>query len=232
MTIFRSNKGKKSERPGLPTEALILFLVFFLPGYFSPPGRDRMIDFGDPGFLVSYLAVTLPQIALLLLIISRKGENGFRRYHIGRPKPMDGAAALLLFGIIFLFSSLAARLLPGETHPVWLAGPGSMFPLAVAASFATGYREELFFRAYLLRELADFTGGKEAEPSWREITASSLLFSSGHLYQGPAGVVTIFIISQFLGFWFVRRKRFHEAALAHSLYNSAALFFLVIGEAL
>ncbi len=226
MTIFRMLKDKKSVKVSQLIEPLLLFLVFFFPGYLAGAGRTAIIDFGDSFFLLSYLSIALPQIALLLFIISRKGNNGFARYGITRPRFRDAVVALLLFVCIFLFSSLFSLLSPEGSLLPWSVGSRSLFPLAIAVSFATGYREELFFRAYLIRELTTFLKNETAVSSWREITASSLLFSSGHIYQGWLPALSIFLISQFLGFWFIKRGRIHEVAVAHSLYNAMALLLL------
>jgi membrane protease YdiL (CAAX protease family) len=226
MTIFRMPKCKKTAKGGRLIEPLLLFLVFFFPGYLAGPGRTASINFGDSFFLLSYLGIALPQIALLLHMISRKGINGCARYGIGPPRFRDAVGALLLFACIFLFSSLFAMLSPEDSLLPWNVGSPSLFPLAIVVSFATGYREELFFRAYLIRELTDFLVDETSAPSWREITASSLLFSSGHIYQGWLPALSIFLISQLLGFWFIKRGRIHEVAIAHSLYNSMALLLL------
>ncbi len=228
MTIFRMAREKKSAQAGRLIEPLLLFLVFFFPGYLAGPGRTAFIDFGDSLFLLSYLSIALPQIALLLLIIFRKGSNGWARYGIDPPRFRDAVVALILFACIFLFSSLFSMLSPEGSPLPWSVGSPSLFPLAIAVSFATGYREELFFRAYLIRELTDFLGDETAVSSWREITASSLLFSSGHIYQGLLPALSIFLISQILGFWFIKRGRIHEVAIAHSLYNSMALLLLLL----
>jgi uncharacterized protein len=238
MTIFRDSMFKKSVFQHKLVEPAVLFLVLFFPGYMGTADAVSAIDFGSVRFLLTYFIIALPQIALILIIIRKKGLNAFSDYNIVPFKRKNIARAFLLFLLVFFISGFLLWLVYlsglGKDSPLvsWALGNPALFPLAIAASFVTGYREELFFRAYLLRELSEFRrerSGTDRGISWREISASSLLFTFGHLYQGFSRALIIFVVSQLFGLHFSRHRNFHEVAIAHGLYNSAVLLLVMSG---
>jgi hypothetical protein len=88
----------------------------------------------------------------------------------------------------------------------------------IISSLVTGYREELFFRSYLIRRFEQLK-----IPVWGAVTISGFLFSIGHFYQGWAGFLVSFSIGLYFGALFVYRRNLHFLAAAHGLYNIAVL---------
>ena len=84
-----------------------------------------------------------------------------------------------------------------------------------------GYTEELYFRSYLLT-----VWSRLRLPMFASLLFSSILFASGHLYQGWFAVATIFIIGIVLGLWYFALKNIHLIAVAHALFNFLQLVFL------
>ncbi|WP_020611558.1 CPBP family intramembrane glutamic endopeptidase [Sediminispirochaeta bajacaliforniensis] len=231
MTIFPEERNEKSGNdPKSLLEPILLFFVLFFPGYLSGTDSGQKIDFANLGFLFRYAAVALPQILLLLFMISKKGPGWPERYGITRIKRRDIPGALLLLPLLLAISFLIALLFPFGLQESWGMEKRTLLLPAIVAMVITGYREELFFRAYLLRELSTFLGGEEQRPGWREVTTSSLLFAAGHLYQGWGGALTTLLIAMVLGFRYSRKKSLHEVAIAHSLYNSVALIMISFGS--
>lgn len=207
-------------------EPIILFMVFFLPGFLS---QSQVIDgtvFNSVWFNLIYLITVIPQILLVLYLIDKKPSEKIILFGLTRIKYRDLLHSLLYFvgimiivlgtGIIsFLISSLGQN--PVSELPLWEFDNMSLIPLILITCMATGYSEELFFRSYLLSEF--HSPGKEKFV----ITSTSLIFALGHVYQGLAGFLGTFAIGLFLASIFIRKRNLHTIAIAHGLYNFTVL---------
>ena len=212
----------------------LLFLLFYLPGYLWP--QQELLD-GSGGlrsYMLQFLIIALPQILLLLYIISlRAGENGsdaqdpYTEFGILRPRSRDLPIALLVFAGIFALLTLLGfilNLLPPAQRSVFAAGfrwkleDARLIPLVLLFCLTTGYREELFFRSYLLTRFRQL-----GLPVFLGIGMSTLLFATGHMYQGVAGLTVALIQGLYFSILFVRFKNVHSLAVAHGLYNATVL---------
>ncbi len=132
-------------------------------------------------------------------------------------------AAIGVF-IVLYFLTLLLSLLPAESQENlaggfrWEFSNYAVIPLVILTSLVTGYREELFFRSYLISRL-----GRLGFPEWGSVLFSGMLFSVGHLYQGWAGFLVSFSIGIYFGLLFIYRRNIHFIAVAHALYNTAVL---------
>ncbi len=215
----------------LMLEAVLLFLTFFLPGMLWPePLPDPKADLTV--YMLRFLWIAVPQILLMLYIITLSADPPLPAFGIEPLSPRDLPPMLLIFAGLFgllLALNLAASVLPRaggrllEKGYRWSLGGASQIPLAVFFSLATGYREELFFRAYLLTRFTRF--GLAPLPA---VVLSTLLFASGHLYQGAAGLIVALAQGVYFGLLFLRRRRLHELALAHALYNLTVLVLTLL----
>ncbi len=206
-------------------------MVFYLPGFLN---QNRDFDgtmFNSLFFNLYYLETVIPQILLLLYLVKRKKEVIFSLYGITSLSIRDIKRGIIYFlavtamalgiGIIFLFiSNLTGYEI--STLPEWEIDT-RMLPVIFFTCIATGYSEELFFRSYLLTE---FISGKEDRIPVLIIT--SLLFASGHLYQGTGGFISTFGIGIFFSLVFLKERRVHSIAIAHSLYNFSVLFISIL----
>ena len=100
----------------------------------------------------------------------------------------------------------------------WRFGAYALTPLVLITSIAVGYREEVFFRAYLLNRASEI--GLNTAVS---VLLAALLFALGHLYQGAGAFVGTFAIGVILGFVYLRYRSLHAIAWAHGIYNTVAL---------
>lgn len=230
---------KNQQKKGIFWEALLLFLVFFFPGYLYQSAQfDFQVMFA-PAFHISNLVFTLPQILLLLYILRLRTGRSLEKYGVHPFKFSLLPAALLSFlGVLAITTmlSLTAQLL-GSTAGVELTNPalpnvsGSRIDYSIlldlpyipvcilVTSLLTGYFEELYFRVYLLTEFADSPVGAAGI-----VGISSLLFAIGHLYQGIIGFFGTFLLGTFLAYRYLRRRSWHEISIAHGLYN----FFMIM----
>ncbi len=211
-------------------EPILLFLVFFFPGFLKQGGSQNGEIFNSVSFNLLYMITVIPQIFLLLYIIDRKGPGSFKKYGITPITAEDvwksflyytGVTLLLIS--LYILLSLSSAFIPdfdGKAIQTitWKINTPRILPLVFLTAVTIGYSEELFFRSYLLTELINYTGSRRSS-----ILAGSLLFSIGHIYQGAGGFLSSFIIGIYFSHLFLKRKRIHSIALGHALYNFSVL---------
>ena len=227
-------------------EMALLFASFYLPGMLIQ-ARDLDRATESPGrFMAQALLSALPQLALFLYVLwlrerrdatqlgtspnrgdLRSGASPWQRFGLGRLRLADLAGGALVFagalGLLLLVS-LALRLLPASGRELlregfrFRLGDWRLVPLALAFGVVTGYREELFFRGYLITRFTDM-----GVPGAAAVAASCLLFALGHLYQGLAGFLTALCLGILFGALFLRSRALHPLAIAHALYNTVVL---------
>ncbi|MDR1894414.1 MAG: CPBP family intramembrane metalloprotease [Spirochaetales bacterium] len=211
-----------------PWEPVLLFWLFFLPGYLSPflGGLEDAL-FNSPSLLWLYLITIFPQIWLVFYLIDREQAIPRRVFGLGRLTKRDLALILPSLAGVFLFLILPEILLTlfplSEVDVFWetlswsYVNPAA-WPLVLLVCLAIGYHEEIYFRAYLFTRL-ELSGW----PRSGIIFLISLLFASGHLYQGLPGFVVTFALGVFFGGLFLRYRSLHLAAITHGLYNFTVL---------
>ncbi len=215
-------------------EIVLLFLVFYLPGYLWPD-QDVIQNTKSLGpYMLQFLIMAVPQILLLLYVLRLRAESSgetFRdnwaSFGLLPPRPVDLLYALVIFAGIFallLIIGLILALLPWGAEAVfsegfrWKLRDPRLIPVVLLFCLVTGYREELFFRSYLLTRFS-----RLSLPVAAGIGMSTLLFASGHVYQGLAGFAVAAVQGLYFSILFVRLKNIHPLAIAHGLYNATVL---------
>jgi membrane protease YdiL (CAAX protease family) len=94
-----------------------------------------------------------------------------------------------------------------QTHVTW----SSVIPV----SLVNGTYEEVFLLGYLQRGLRRY-GGSTA------VGVTVLVRMLYHMYQGPAGVLSVALCGIVFGFWFQRRGQLFPVVLAHIIADMAA----------
>lgn len=201
-------------------ESLIVFLAFYLASYIFAGSSPSALS--SPAYHLSVIAVNLPRAALLLYFMAV--SDGLGPFGVGRIVSAD-----LWRGFLCSLGAFAAILVPGlllsalgvENGFLSQArngprGGAALVPLLLASSMATGYCEELFFRSYLLRRLAQ----AGLPPPWAAI-ASAILFGLGHGYQGIIGLVSGALLGLFFAWRWSEARNIHEIAIGHGLFDAA-----------
>lgn len=206
-------------------EAAVILAAQYLTAYLPADSAAIGAMLSKPSFYLLSVCGTLPGALLVLYMMAT--TDGLAAFGTGRP-----GRASLYRGAALAAAALGAMLalgyvlgLLGISNPIW-AGRGAaslaLIPLILAASAATGYCEELYFRAFLLRRLSQ--AGLRPAPA---IAASALVFGAAHGAQGIAGLVTAGALGLLFAWRFSRGRDVHEVAIAHAAYN-AAIFFIAL----
>ena len=179
---------------------------------------------GVPRTLVTAGALAALQTGLLVLIMTRDRSRARFRW---RPRWRDAAEAALiaaaLLGLLAL-ATLAAEVVPAPVRDSLLRGyrwglqAPAQVPLALAFVLVSAYREELYFRAYVLTVLEEI-----ATPPWLAVVTSALLFGLGHLYQGWLAAAGALLVGTAFALLYRRRPSLHRLAWAHAAFNLAVL---------
>jgi membrane protease YdiL (CAAX protease family) len=159
--------------------------------------------------------------------VGRRGASPWGRFGLGRFRARDLLTGVIIAGCalsLLVVVNAVLTLLPGGGRALLNEGfrfrlrDWRLIPLVLAFGVVTGYREELFFRGYLLTRFLDMR-----VPAAAALPASCLLFAMGHLYQGPAGFLTALALGILFGLLFLRNRNLHPLAVAHALYNTTVL---------
>jgi membrane protease YdiL (CAAX protease family) len=207
-------------------EMLLFFLVFFLPGYISQAGAAA----AGPADTLSMLRVIvtgLPQFLLMIYVAITSGESP-ARLGLVPLEARDALRTLALtigcFAVVAPFVALVLALPPQLSKSLtigyrWGLASAAQIPLALLFGLTAGYREEFFFRAYMLHRL-----GELGVPTSFAVAASVLLFCTGHLYEGPLGIAIAASLGALFAIVYIRRPNLHVIALAHGMYNAITLW--------
>ncbi|PKL23973.1 MAG: hypothetical protein CVV47_11950 [Spirochaetae bacterium HGW-Spirochaetae-3] len=212
------------------TEPLLVTLAIIAPSV-VPAGASLG---GTPPGAASWLAggavQSLSQFALLIVIIGASGR--LREYGVGRPRAADALKAMPLFAAVLILSRVATMMAAATG---WAAGgaPGvaaiaipsitGMSPAAVAAltalfSIAVAYREELFYRLYVIGSLRERGAGTIAA-----ILVSTTLFAAGHAYQGLPGILSSLLVGAAMAAAATGGFGLHALSAAHAAYDFCVL---------
>jgi len=212
-------------------EALLLFLAFFLPGYISQAAFAASGAISSSAMLQSII-VGAPQFLLMAYIAGATGPSSAPRWGMVRLESGDFLRILLLvitcFAAVTPFFFLVSALPPTWSRSLslgyrWgLRGAGQV-PLGLLFGLTAGYREEFFFRAYLLGRLDEM-----AVPRAAAVGLSTGLFCVGHVYEGPLGVAIAAVLGLVFALAYLRRGSLHVIAISHGLYNAVVLSLSLI----
>ena len=196
-------------------------LAMIAPGLVPSSVPADIITWLNSGAVQSF-----SQGALLMVSIGASGR--LRDYGIARPRSGDVVRAALLLVVMVLISRIVIVFMSiaGITvDPIGAARPGALGAsravIVVAAacfSLAVAYREELFYRIYVMHALQDRGAGTLAA-----ILVSTCLFAAGHAYQGAAGIASALLVGAVFATAASRGFRLHALALAHAVYDFGVL---------
>ncbi|MCF7927580.1 MAG: CPBP family intramembrane metalloprotease [Spirochaetales bacterium] len=213
-------------------ELILLFSVFFLPGYLfgMPSGGGEF--FNSATYHLMIIVTGIPAVLLLLYIISLRRSPTLTEFGFDLPRKKTFPQTLIvvagILGILIILGIVSA-FLPEEVirnlQPdfSWQFDRPELVPLLIVSALVTGYYEESFFRAYLITRFERF-----GLTPVGALAAGALLFASGHLYQGLPGFIVTLMLGLFLGFMFTRYRSVHPIAIGHAGYNIVVLLLQML----
>ena len=199
-------------------EPFILYAVLYFPALFPSKTHSSPADiYNSNSILLYYFIISLIQISFVLyFILSRKElySNGIKKLNLNII-PLVLLYLIMLLAIAVTANLILDLILPRSTMTVDRSG---IFIIkASVVALLTGYREEIFFRAYFI------SSSEKQYGKFFAAAASSVLFSISHLSGGIRAVVTALSAGFFLSYVFIKHRNFHINSLTHSLYNFCVL---------
>jgi hypothetical protein len=128
---------------------------------------------------------------------------------------VSGAAMLAMGGMKDVEAKARALAALGDI-PIWTIAPIALF---------AGFYEEVVFRGFLLGRLR-IVFGESRRGLAAAVVVSSLLFASGHAYQGKLGLVQTFAAGACLGVIAAVRRSLWPSIFAHAAIDLFGLFAL------
>jgi len=207
-------------------EMLLFFMSFFLPGYLLQTSAASAGPLSTLAML-QVIITGLPQFLLMAYVAGASSPSPPGRWGLVPLQARDALrTALLLLGCFLAvapFVALVLALPPAWSRPLasgyrWGLQNAAQIPLAILFGLTAGYREEFFFRSYLLGRLDEL-----GVPLPLAVVASTALFAAGHVYEGPMGIAITAALGTLLCVAYMRRPNLHVVAVAHGLYNAIVL---------
>ncbi len=195
------------------------------------------------GLLLGYGAFSIYRLVLLLLLATYSlWVRGLGWDHLGLTRPPLVSRTITRAIVSALTILVAVRLLivPFATWvtgaPVDLSAVETVRgdPLRLAAWLAqawtlAAFGEEMVFRGYLIRRVADLVGHSRVGLTLA-LVISSVFFGWAHRYQGPAGMVATGSIGALLGLVYLRERNLWTVILCHALVDTTALVAIYSGH--
>ncbi len=180
--------------------------------------------------LLVYLPTIITQWFLFLLIYftAYREETGLRGIGFKRIRLMDFLYAIafllvsnLLLTLLSLFLTSVGLPIPGEIQFL-LPRTGIERLFWVVLSLTAGICEEVAFRGYLITRMRIL--GKNR--NWiLPVFVASIIFGSGHSYQGLGGFIMMSVYGAFFAVLFIRTGSLWPCIIAHFFQDFSALFY-------
>ena len=206
-------------------EAALFFSAFFLPGLLSQADPAGYSAIGP--VMLTALVLSTPQILLILYTLHVQDPRALEEFGVIKRPLIQPLPILLAFlGVIAIAAAVQAgiQLFPVDAREAlgegyrWKLLGASQLPLALVFCAVSAYREELFFRSYLLTRMDHLGFGPVPAAA-----SSALIFSAQHFYEGWMGVAMSAVQGVFLAVVFRRTRSLNTVAAAHGMYNFTVL---------
>ena len=194
---------------------LMYFILYFPSGYFT---TGNAVLFNTSLNIFIYSVISVFQILFLIYFMNIKGQD-LSRNGLKNISPVSFIRSAVYIIPLFLIVTSVTLITGLFSVPAVFHYTKNLFQLALAlpVSFITGYREELFFRSYLIPEFERIIKIPAA------IVLSSFLFAVSHTAMGIQGITVSFSAALFFGYIFIKHRDLHTIALTHSFYNMTVL---------
>lgn len=210
-------RASRRERIELSVFLLLFFPMIALTWWARPSSAS---------FVVAATATILHDIgltALVLYFVWSHGEPlasiGLTRRHAGRDAALGVLLYIALFAVLVLVASLVGPVAPRPRSLV--ATEPLEHVLGVVLVLVVACAEETIFRGYLLVRLRNLTGSNALA-----IAISTLLFASGHAYQGVSGMVLVGVMGLVFALVAVWRRSLVAPIVMHVIQDLLGLIVI------
>lgn len=219
------------------TVSIPLSVIAFTGVYLGGSASGGATVFGSLMIHVAYI------VAILIggWVLRRRG-SGWTKVGLGRPDSW-GKTLLLTLGatvvnaVVIIGVQVVALNLPGaEIAPSDLSRfnplvgnvPWLIFAIVVSWT-ATGFGEEMFYRAFLITKLQEaFTSSKYATAL--AVAGNTILFGAVHFAEGPLGIVSMGAFGLMQGLIYVKTgKNLWVTIIAHAILNTIRYVMVFYG---
>jgi len=222
--------GEMIEPPGYREQVieLAVFLFLILPPLALSTLELRHATLPFPLAATATILDDLALVALVLYFLWRNREPLARIGLTGERFPAEITIGLLLFLPLFagaglLGSGLSALGIPASAAtPSFLRYQGlSGAALALVLVLVVAIAEETIFRGYLILRLSAVT----SRP-WAAVILSAAIFSVGHGYEGPAGIIITGVVGMVYALIYLSRKSLVAPVVLHFLQDFTTILLL------
>ena len=220
--------GKTGEDLKARALELAVFLFLILPPLALSTLELRHATLPFPLAAVATILDDLTLVSLVLFFLWRNREPPERIGWTRERAPADIALGVLLFLPLFigaglLGAGLADTGLPASSMiPSFLRYQGlSGAALALVLILVVAIAEETIFRGYLIMRLSAIT----SRP-WAAVIISAAIFSVGHGYEGPAGVIITGVIGVVYALVYLSRRSLVAPVVLHFLQDFTTILLL------
>jgi uncharacterized protein len=215
----------------LSHRAEFAFVITLAFGYFilgsvysvvTAPAEAAISDAGLQSLVVHELVVLIVLAAFL-------AARGWDRKQLGlQPSKTDPwfavALAIVAYGAFLAVWMTLGNAIPGAAEiPEGTIQRDLRIGTVLMVSVVNGTFEEIFVCGYVISAL------RKTRSVAFAINVSIALRLSYHLYQGPAGVISIIPVGLVFAHWFARTGRLWPIAIAHCLFDIFALWPYLAG---
>ncbi len=213
-------------------EIVLIFFSFYFPGILWQFSLFQQNTTNLSSYMLQFITITIPQILLVVYIIWLKERSNIRIFGIRKLKASDllqAAVTLLELFTILIPTALLLFIIPETAREIvssgfrWKLGNIRQLGIALIFCLTIGYREELFFRSYLLTRFEQLGINSIAS-----VSAGTLLFAMGHIYQGYLGFFVALIQGVLFSYLFLRKRNLHSIGIAHGVYNFIVLTLTLV----
>jgi membrane protease YdiL (CAAX protease family) len=199
-------------------EPFLLFFVLFFPAVFTK-NASLASFFTSNTMMINYIIISIPQILIILYFFHIKKWNLKINFTLSNILKTIFFVILYIFLLLIIANSavLILKIAGFMQNAAKMETQKQFIVFYLLVSLITGYKEELFFRAYLINFFEKITNETMLT------IAISAMFAICHIAQGVGGITVSFLNSIVLCFIFFRHRNIHINAISHAVYNFLVL---------